>query len=93
MTVRSDLYHGLFHWHPPADGQQAALTKAEDHPTDLPDPLTGRPLRIATIEVSATAICPACSHQAHGGYVSFVADLRLAYACPACCELIWIHST
>lgn len=92
MTIREDLYHGLFHWHPPIGGQQASITKAHNHPTALPDPITGRLLRIASVEVSAVAICPLCSHQAQGGYVSFVADVRLAYACPGCRELVWIHS-
>ena len=91
MSQSAPLYHGLFQWHPPSAGQQARITKAHDHPAALPDPQTGRPLRIATIEVSARAICPACSHEALGGYVSFVADVRLAYACPGCRQLIWIH--
>jgi hypothetical protein len=25
-----------------------------------------------------------------GGYVSFVSDLRLAFACPSCRTLVWI---
>lgn len=51
---------------------------------------TGRPLRVATVEVSDRAVCPACAQLGAGGYVSFVADLRLAFACPSCRKLVWI---
>jgi hypothetical protein len=37
------------------------------------------------------AICPSCATQGHGGFVSFVGDLRMAYACPACLCLIWVQ--
>jgi len=59
-------------------------------PVDIPCPTTGRPLRIATIEAEAAAICPRCWSHARGGFVSFVGDLRMAYACPSCRELVWL---
>jgi hypothetical protein len=57
----------------------------------IPCPTTGRPLRIATIESETTAICPACASQGQGGFVSFDGDLRMAYACPQCRQLVWVQ--
>jgi uncharacterized paraquat-inducible protein A len=57
---------------------------------NIPCPTTGRLLRIATIDAAAAAICPRCSSHARGGFVSFVGDLRMAYACPSCRELVWL---
>jgi len=48
-------------------------------------------LKIATVEVSGTAICPSCESRASGGFISFVADLRMVYACPECEQLVWLH--
>lgn len=59
-------------------------------PPTLPDPKTGRALRIATVEISG-AICPACERRGKGGFVSFVADLRMVFACPHCFDLVWIE--
>jgi hypothetical protein len=56
----------------------------------IPCPTTGRPLRIATIEADTAAICAACGSQGQGGFVSFEGDLRMAYACPQCCRLVWV---
>lgn len=61
-----------------------ARGRAVSHP--LSD--DGVPLRVATIDAEAAAICPRCSSLARGGFVSFVGDLRMAYACPSCRELI-----
>jgi hypothetical protein len=47
-------------------------------------------LRVSTIEGQARAICPACHSQAEGGFVSFEGDLRMAYACPECAQLVWL---
>ena len=69
------------------DGR-ARLTRHPEPPRSLPDPQNGRPLTIATVEV-AGAICPSCEQHAQGGFVSFVADLRMVYACPACEALVW----
>jgi hypothetical protein len=57
----------------------------------IPCPTTGRPLRIATIEADTAAICAACGSQGQGGFVSFDGDLRMAYACPQCCQLVWVQ--
>ena len=56
----------------------------------VPCPQTGRPLEVATVEVTDRAVCPACTQLGPGGYVSFVSDLRLAFACPSCRRLVWI---
>jgi hypothetical protein len=88
MSTRTDLYHGLFEWHV-RDGE-ASVSRHAAGPAIIPCPTTGRPLRIATVDAQAAAICPRCSRQARGGFVSFVGDLRMAYACPACRELVWL---
>ena len=87
--VRTDLYHGLFCRRVDADGQ-ASLSRHAQGPNAIPCPTTGRALRVATIDAASTAICPDCGSQGHGGFVSFDGDLRMAYACPACCELVWL---
>ena len=81
-----DPFHGVF---TRVGGDAVKLSKGRQPPATLPDPETGRHLRIATIEVSG-AICPACAQHGHGGFVSFVADLRLAFACPNCQTFVWI---
>ena len=84
-----DPYFGLFT--PGAsDGRVPSLARAASAPTSIPDPQTGRPLRVATVDGPARAICPACATSAEGGFVSFVGDLRLAYACPSCVQLVWL---
>jgi hypothetical protein len=87
---RLDLYHGLFRWDSGGDGGPR-LSRHRSGPTSIPCPTTGRSLRIATLDATAPAICPACAAQGHGGFVSFVGDLRMAYACPACLRLIWVQ--
>jgi hypothetical protein len=90
MTTDCDatLYHGLFQRSADADGAPR-LSRAASGPAMIPCPTTGRPLRIATIEANTTAICPACANHGQGGFVSFVGDLRMAYACPQCLRLVW----
>jgi hypothetical protein len=90
MTTRSDLYHGLFRWQMGGDGRPT-ISRHEASPTQVPCPTTGRPLRIATIDANAAAICPRCENAGRGGFVSFDGDLRMAYACPDCRELIWLQ--
>ena len=85
----STLYHGLFKWHANTGGQPR-LSRCDTAPAAIPCPTTGRPLCIATVDADALAICPACSNHGHGGFVSFVGDLRMAYACPQCRVLIWL---
>jgi uncharacterized paraquat-inducible protein A len=87
--TRDDLFHGLFEWQALGDGR-GRVTRRAAPPHAIPCPDTGRSLKVATLQASTKAICPACQRQADGGFVSFVSDLRLAYACPACRELVWI---
>jgi hypothetical protein len=82
----ADPFHGLFTWGPTDD----RLARQATRPGSLPDPATGRALTIATVE-EAGAFCPACGRRAQGGYVSFVEDLRIVFACPHCRDLVWIH--
>jgi hypothetical protein len=84
-----DLYHGLFRRETGADGQSRIL-KTSAVPSSIPCPTTGRQLRVSTLEVDAAAICPSCAQHGRGGFVSFEGDLRMAYACPQCAQLVWV---
>jgi hypothetical protein len=86
-----DPYQGVFSSTTTNEGR-VELRRHPHGPPSLIDPLTGRALRIATVEVSGGAICPACAQHSDGGFVSFVADARMVYACPACRKLIWLSS-
>jgi len=86
---RTDLFHGIFRWHAGRDGRPR-VTRHPARPEAIPCPTTGRPLKIATVDAGAAAICRACGSQGHGGFVSFDGDLRMAYACPQCCQLVWL---
>ena len=88
---RSDLFHGLFELLPGSQGKR--LTSSATAPPTIPDPKTGRPMKIAAIELSDRSVCPSCVQLGSGGYVSFVSDLRLAFACPNCRKLVWITGT
>jgi len=88
--TRSDLYHGVFEWCL-SGGSAAVSPRTVPPPVSIPDPLTGRKLHISTIQAGTPAICPVCSCHARGGFVSFEDDLRIAYACPTCKELVWIR--
>src|SRR5712691_8011378 len=90
VRSRLDFYHGLFRWDAGLDGRPRVLRR-DAGPTAIPCPTTGRPLRIATIEADTAAICPACASHGQGGFVSFDGDLRMAYACPQCCQLVWVQ--
>lgn len=85
----ADLYHGLFAWHAGGDGRPR-VSRVAAHPATIPCPTTGRQLRIATVDAETSAICPSCDNQGRGGFVSFVGDLRMAYACPECRQLVWL---
>ena len=89
MSLSDQLFHGLFNLHTTGEGV-AHLRPADASPRTIPCPTTGRPLKVSTVDADAHAICPKCSWQGHGGFVSFVADLRMAYACPGCLELVWL---
>lgn len=88
MNTNQDLFHGLFEWHPATDGP-ATLRRSPRTPAAVPDPDTGLPLKVAHLEVTDRAVCPACTQLGGGGYVSFISDMRLAFACPSCLKLIW----
>jgi hypothetical protein len=82
----TDLFHGLFEWRQRTLIVHKANTMA---PRTIPDPHTGRPLRVATVEVTDRGVCPSCAQLGAGGYVTFVSDLRLAFACASCRKLVW----
>jgi hypothetical protein len=81
----AEWYAGLF-----THGVDGSLARHPQPPLTLRDPETGRDLRIATVEV-AGAICPSCTQHAQAGFVSFVADLRMVFACPHCRQLVWLN--
>jgi hypothetical protein len=83
----STAFGGLF---VRATDEHRRLRRHPAAPTTLSDPKTGRALRIATVELGG-AICPSCDSRSEGGFVSFVADLRMVYACPTCETLVWMH--
>jgi hypothetical protein len=87
--VSAHLFHGLFELNDAAHGK-LRLPSAVPGPRAIPDPQTGRPLKVAGVELSDRGICPACTQLGSGGYVSFEADMRLAFACPSCQKLVWI---
>jgi hypothetical protein len=88
-TPRSDLFHGLFELRTQAN-ESPRLASNTRAPHSIPDPQTGRPLKVATVELSDRSVCPSCAQLGAGGYVSFVSDLRLAFACPSCRKLVWV---
>lgn len=83
-------FFGLFTLEQRPDGAPS-LVRHADAPSSIPDPATGRALRVATLDGRARAICPACEETAEGGFISFVGDLRLAYACPSCEQVTWLQ--
>jgi hypothetical protein len=89
MTLETDLFNGLFRHHTGEDGQPR-VSRHEAGPDAIPCPTTGRLLRVATVEAAAPAICPSCATHGAGGFASFVGDLRMVYACPICCQLVWL---
>jgi hypothetical protein len=91
QPLQNDPYCGVFASTLTADGRRQ-LRLHPDAPETLPDPRTGRALRIAAVEVGPS-ICPSCDGRAGGGYISFVADLRFVYACPECQQMIWLHGS
>ena len=88
-ATRADVFQGLFELCLGSHGR-TQLASRSPAPDSIPDPETGRPLKIASLELSERGICPACTHAGAGGYVSFVSDLRLAFACPTCRQLVWL---
>jgi hypothetical protein len=85
------LFHGLFELpSTPPGPSRLRLPSTADAPKAVPCPQTGRLLKVASVELSDRGVCPACTQLGAGGYVSFEADLRLAFACPSCRQLVWI---
>jgi hypothetical protein len=87
--VSSSQFHTLFQRHELSTGECLSFPRP-DAPRTVADP-SGRLLKIATVDAQAVAICPACETKARGAFVSFVQDLRLAYACPTCQDLVWLR--
>jgi hypothetical protein len=85
----AELYHGVFRLEPLANGEHQ-VARHPSGPMMMPDP-HGRLLHIATVDSNASAICPSCVTPGQGGFVSFVQDLRLVYACPNCRQLVWLQ--
>ena len=83
------LFHGVFELNVEGHGAPRVATRPAA-PRSIPDPQTGRLLKIATVELSEHSVCPACTQLGPGGYVSFESDLRLAFACPSCRTLVWV---
>ena len=88
-ALRTPLFHGVFQVEHLPNGQKQ-LSRRDEAPKAIPGP-EGRLLHIATVDAKAQAICPSCWTTARGGFVSFVQDLRLAYACPSCQKLVWLN--
>ena len=81
-------YHEHF-WREQLSTGEYQLSRKQNAPEVIADP-TGRPLKIATVDAGATAICPSCASTGRGAYMSFVQDLRMAYACPSCSTVVWL---
>jgi len=88
LASETELFHGVFRLDRTSGEPQ--VRRHADAPAVIPDPQSGHLLRIATVDAGTRAICPACSVPGAGGFVSFVQDLRLVYACPSCQELVWL---
>ena len=88
----TDQFFGLFERteHATTAAQTLIVRAATGAARSVPCPQTGRPLKVASVEVSDRGVCPACTQLGSGGYVTFVSDLRLAFACPSCRKLVWM---
>ena len=85
MSSPLDPFCGLFR-----SNDAAHIARHEAAPNAVPDPATGRPLKVASVDGTDRSVCPTCAQVGAGGFVSFVSDLRLAYACPSCRKLVWL---
>ncbi|HEX4935109.1 MAG TPA: hypothetical protein VFV33_18120 [Gemmatimonadaceae bacterium] len=70
----------------------ARLVAHAARPSCIPCPSTGHALKVASIDAQAQAICPRCMAIGRGAFVTFVGDLRMAYACPGCDQFVWLAS-
>ena len=87
----ADAFFSLFELPRPGAPRRLVVTPQDGAvPQTVPCPETGRPLKVASVEISDRGVCPACTRFGAGGYVSFVADLRLAFACPGCRKLVFL---
>jgi hypothetical protein len=91
-TDLTDAFYSLFDSQPTLPGRLSRSVRVAQ-PRELPDPQTGRPLQVATVEHTDRTICPSCAQLGSGAYVSFVSDLRLAFACPRCRKLTFTAGT
>lgn len=89
---RSALLRGLLGLDP-GSYSGARPPAGADVPSTIPDPRTGQPLAVASVEVSDRSVCPSCAQLGAGAYVSFVAGLRLAFACSSCRRLVFTAGT
>ena len=88
MNAHLRPFHGLFE-RIDRDGQPCLVPHA-DRPESVPCPSTGRALKVATMDAQTPAVCPGCLQNGRGAFLSFVDDLRMAYACPRCEQLVWV---
>ena len=86
-----DTIRDLLNLVDPAQARPARASFTRTRRT-IPDPQTGHPLAVAAVDVSDRSVCPACTQLGAGAYVSFVSDLRLAFACPSCRKLVWVSA-
>lgn len=87
----ASFFHGLLK-RIEHDGETHLVPHAE-RPKSVPCPSTGRALTVATIDAHTQAVCPRCLQIGRGAFVSFVSDLRMAYACPKCDEVVWVAAS
>jgi phage FluMu protein Com len=87
-VIPHSTFHGLLE-RVELNGQSRLVPRSE-RPATVPCPSTGRALAVATIDAHSEAICPRCLQTGRGAFVSFVSDLRMAYACPRCDEFVWV---
>ena len=92
LTDLTDAFYSLFETRR-TRSSRLFRSAGGDQPRELPDPQTGRPLQVANVEHTDRTICPSCAQLGSGAYVSFVSDLRLAFACPSCRKLTFTAGT
>lgn len=88
LVTHPFAFHGVLH-RVERNGEPRIVPNPE-RPPALPCPDTGRALKIAAIDANAPALCPSCMKTGYGAFVSFVSDLRMAYACPQCEQMVWV---
>ena len=89
VQLAHGAFHGLFTVQQDGDGVPR-VERSSRQPSAIPDPATGRMLRVGSVDAPSKAICPSCSTAGLGGFVAFESDLRMAYACPTCEQFVWL---